>query len=165
MAAWLDYRNGRVAKAALFVVGCLLVAAASGQARADNMRREIIVLNTQGGQTEIAAEIALSQPEQQLGLMFRTGMGDNEGMLFVYAQPQDLAMWMHNTYLALDMVFIRGNGTVARIEANAQPLSDRVIASGGAVRAVLELKAGTAQRLGLKAGDRVESPSLHAAVP
>ena len=97
--------------------------------------------------------------------MFRTGMAENDGMLFVYNKPQDLSMWMHNTYLPLDMVFMRADGTIARIEANAEPLSDRVIASGSPVKAVLELKAGTAQRLGLKAGDRVDSPALKAAAP
>ena len=129
------------------------------------MRRETLTLISGSGRTEISTEIAMTEPEQAQGLMFRTGMAENDGMLFVYDKPQDLSMWMHNTYLPLDMVFMRADGTIARIEANAEPLSDRVIASGSPVKAVLELKAGTAQRLGLKAGDRVDSPALKAAAP
>jgi uncharacterized membrane protein (UPF0127 family) len=64
-------------------------------------------------------------------------------------------MWMRNTYIPLDMVFIRSDGTIARIEESAEPLSDRVIASGAAVAAVLELQGGTAARLGIKPGDKV----------
>ena len=129
------------------------------------MRRETLTLISGSGRTEISTEIAMTEPEQAQGLMFRTGMAENDGMLFVYDKPQDLSMWMHNTYLPLDMVFMRADGTIARIEANAEPLSDRVIASGSPVKAVLELKAGTAQRLGLKAGDKVDSPALKAAAP
>jgi len=67
-------------------------------------------------------------------------------------------MWMRNTYIPLDMVFIRSNGTIARIEERAEPLSDRVISSGTAVVAVLELAGGTSARLGIKPGDKVDYP-------
>ena len=129
------------------------------------MRRETLVITTAAGKAEISTEIAVSPAEQQQGLMFRTSMGDSDGMLFVYAKPQTIQMWMHNTYLPLDMVFIRADGTVSRIEASAEPLSDRVIPSGGPALAVLELKAGTSSRIGLKPGDHIESASIHAAAP
>lgn len=155
----------RVANAALFVVCGFAALTASSATWADTMRRETLILISAGGRTEILTEIALTGPEQEQGLMFRTGMAENAGMLFIYEQTHDLSMWMRNTYLPLDMVFMRADGTIARIEASAEPLSDRVIASGSPVKAVLELKAGTAQRLGLKPGDRVDSPSLKAAAP
>ncbi len=79
-------------------------------------------------------------------------------MLFDFAKVEPVSMWMQNTYLSLDMLFIRADGTIARIAANTEPLSTRTIASGEPVLAVLELNAGTASRLGIKAGDRVEHP-------
>ena len=158
-------RMKRVASAALFAVLCGLQTGVANEAWADGMRRETLVLTTSTGRAEISTEIALTPPEQAQGMMFRTGMADSDGMLFVYAQPQVLNMWMHNTYLSLDMVFVAANGTVVRIESNAEPLSDRVISSRSPATAVLELKAGTALRLGLKPGDRVESPSLRTAAP
>jgi uncharacterized membrane protein (UPF0127 family) len=74
-------------------------------------------------------------------------------------------MWMHNTYIPLDMVFIRADGTVHRIESRAEPLSDHIIRSDGQVSAVLELPGGAAERLGLKPGDRVRHPFFSAAAP
>jgi len=129
------------------------------------MKRETLTISTSAGKTDIATEIAVTSAEQEIGLMFRTSIGDNDGMLFVYGKPQVITMWMHNTYVPLDMVFMARDGTVSRIEAEAEPLSDRVISSATAAAAVLELKAGTARRIGLKAGDHIESPALHAAAP
>ena len=73
-------------------------------------------------------------------------------LLFDFEQDQPVTMWMKNTYLPLDMLFIRADGTVARIAADTEPLSTRTISSGEPVLAVLELNAGTAARLGLRAG-------------
>jgi uncharacterized membrane protein (UPF0127 family) len=101
-------------------------------------------------------EVATTEKEKELGLMFRTHLADNEGMLFPYDRPRRLSMWMHNTYISLDMLFIRDDGTIARIEERAEPLSDRVISSGSAVSAVLEIPGGAAARLGIKAGDKVQ---------
>ena len=129
------------------------------------MKRETLVITTSQGKTEISTEIALTLAQQELGLMFRTSIGDNEGMLFIYNKPQAITMWMHNTYLPLDMVFLNRDGTVSHIKADAQPLSDNIISSGGAASAVLELKAGTAQRIGLRTGDRIETPSFQASAP
>ena len=137
----------------------------AGIAKAESMRREILVIESASGKTEFSTEIAVSPAEQEQGLMFRTAMADNDGMLFIYEKPHPLQMWMHNTYVALDMVFIAANGIVSRIEQNAEPLSDRVISSGGAAYAVLELKAGTAQRINLRPGDHVTAPSLRTSAP
>ena len=97
--------------------------------------------------------------------MFRTAMRDDDGMLFVYQQPQILTMWMRNTYIPLDMVFILQGGSIEHVAANTEPLSETVISSQGPVLAVLELKAGTARRLDLKPGDKVLSQSLHTNQP
>ncbi len=103
-------------------------------------------------------EIALTDREKALGLMFRTALGDGEGMLFPYAAARPLQMWMHNTYISLDMLFIRADGTIARIEERAEPLSDRVISSGSTGSAVLEIPGGAAARLGIRPGDKVRYP-------
>ena len=103
----------------------------------------------------IAIEIAETEEEKALGLMFRTQLGDDQGMLFAYGDTHEMTMWMRNTYISLDMVFIKSDGTIHRIEQRAEPLSDRVISSEGPVAAVLELAGGASQRLGIKPGDRV----------
>ncbi len=120
------------------------------------MRVERLWLVTGTGQeTAIDVEMAEAPKEKELGLMFRTELADNQGMLFPYGAPQEVVMWMHNTYIPLDMVFIRADGTVHRIERRAEPLSDRIISSEGPVSAVLEMAGGATERLGLKPGDRV----------
>jgi uncharacterized membrane protein (UPF0127 family) len=77
-------------------------------------------------------------------------------MLFDFAQLAPVSMWMKNTYVSLDMLFIRPDGTIARVAENTEPLSTRTIDSGEPVLAVLEVLAGTAKRLGIKRGDHVE---------
>jgi len=120
------------------------------------MRRETLKLLTALGTHVIDVEIADTLEEKSQGLMFRTRLDDKSGMLFFYKSPQEITMWMRNTYIPLDMVFIRANGTVHRIEARTEPLSEDIIASRGDVTACLELAGGAAERLGLKPGDRVE---------
>jgi uncharacterized protein len=97
--------------------------------------------------------------------MYRTSLARNTGMLFPYPEARELSMWMKNTYIPLDMIFIRADGTIHRIEAMTEPLSERVIASRGAVTAVLEIAGGAAARLGLKAGDKVRHPHFAANAP
>ncbi|MBE7244272.1 hypothetical protein MHIMP23_15190 [Methylobacterium hispanicum] len=96
--------------------------------------------------------------ERARGLMFRRSMAPNHGMLFDFERVEPVAMWMKNTYLPLDMLFIRADGTVARVAADTEPLSTATILSGEPVLAVLELNAGTAARLGIRPGDRVDHP-------
>lgn len=120
------------------------------------MRRDVLTLVTETGRHRIEIEVAESFEEKAVGLMFRKSIADNAGMLFPYAPPQELTMWMKNTLIPLDMVFIRGDGVVHRIEARTTPLSEAIISSNGEVAAVLELGGGVAAKLGLKPGDRVE---------
>ena len=119
------------------------------------MRRESLTVQTPTASHVIDIEVADTPEEKAKGLMFRAKVPDGTGMLFPYGTPQEITMWMKNTYASLDMVFIRGDGTIHRIETNTEPMSERVIASEGPVTAVLELAAGGAAKLGLKPGDRV----------
>jgi len=164
--AWTDIVVGkRVAYAVLFAVCAGVGLLVSRVAWSGTMNRETVVVASTTGRTEFSTEVALSIAEHEQGLMFRTSIGDREAMLFVYPKPLTIQMWMHNTYVPLDMVFMRADGTVLRIEANAEPLSDHVISSGGAASGVLELKGGTAGLIGLKPGDHIEAPSMRAAAP
>ena len=120
---------------------------------------ETLSIATQGGQKQtFKVEVARNDADRAQGLMFRRSMPADQGMLFDFARVEPVSMWMQNTYLPLDMLFIRADGTIARIAANTEPLSTRTIPSGEPVLAVLELNAGTAAKLGIKPGDRVEHP-------
>nr|WP_246742476.1 DUF192 domain-containing protein [Microvirga splendida] len=118
---------------------------------------ETLSIATQGGQKQsFKVEVARNDADRAQGLMFRRSMPADQGMLFDFGRVEPVSMWMQNTYLSLDMLFIRPDGTIARIAANTEPLSTRTIPSGEPVLAVLELNAGTAAKLGIKLGDRVE---------
>ena len=120
------------------------------------MRLETLKLITAQGTHTIDVEVTETPAEKAQGLMFRTRLADTNGMLFFYETPQEITMWMRNTYIPLDMVFIRADGIVHRIEARTEPLSENIVASRGDVTACLELAGGAAERLGLKPGDKVE---------
>ena len=120
---------------------------------------ENLSVATQGGQRQtFRVEVARNDADRAQGLMFRRSMPADQGMLFDFGRVEPVSMWMQNTYLPLDMLFIRADGTIARIAANTEPLSTRTIPSGEPVLSVLELNAGTAAKLGIKPGDRVEHP-------
>ena len=91
--------------------------------------------------------------------MFRRSLAPNEGMLFSYAPPQPVAFWMKNTLIPLDMIFVRQEGTIARI-ATARPLDETTVPSGEPVSMVVEIRGGRAAELGIKEGDRVSPPPL-----
>ena len=105
-------------------------------------------------------ELALSNRQQMQGLMFRRHLAPDAGMLFVYRREQTISMWMKNTYVPLDMLFIDREGRIVGIAERTLPLSERVISSGAPALAVLEVNAGTAARLGIRKGDIVRSPAL-----
>jgi uncharacterized protein len=102
-----------------------------------------------------AVELATNDAERARGLMFRKELPEGQGMLFDFEREQPVSFWMHNTYIPLDMIFIRGDGRILSIAENTEPLSDKLVPSGGPVRAVLEVIAGTAGKLGIAPGDRV----------
>lgn len=107
---------------------------------------------------EFQVEIAATPAQRSRGLMFREHLADDRGMLFDFQAPQPVTMWMRNTLIPLDMLFVEEDGRIHRIVAETQPLSDRTIPSGGPVRAVLELAGGRAAELGIEPGDRIVHP-------
>jgi uncharacterized protein len=147
-------RAAKLAALAVLTSGSLL-AVASGPLKAVPAAAEPLVIITAAGRKTLHVEIADTPSEQALGLMYRTQLADDHGMIFLHPGPRELTMWMRNTYIPLDMVFIKADGRVHRIEVKTQPMSEAVIASGGEVTAVLELAGGAAERLGLKPGDTI----------
>ncbi len=138
---------------AVLALGLFLLAAA---ATAQEAVLEPLAIATREGRRAFQVEVMRDDASRARGLMFRRSMPPDRGMLFDFEQVAPVAMWMKNTYLPLDMLFIRADGTVARVAADTEPLSTKVVPSGEPVLAVLELNAGTAARLGIRAGDRVE---------
>src|SRR5438552_6093779 len=116
---------------------------------------EPVTVVTDQGATMFTMEIADSDELRERGLMFRQRLPEDQGMLFDFGEPRPVAMWMKNTYIPLDMVFVRANGTVAYIAENTTPKSLETIGVQEPVLSVLELAAGTARRIGLRSGDMV----------
>src|SRR2546423_369819 len=121
--------------------------------RAAELQRLTIASRT--GVHTFLVEVAATPAQIARGLMFRRALPEGHGMLFDFKREQEVTFWMKNTYISLDMIFIRADGRTLRIAKNTRPLSHRLVPSGGTVRAVLELIAGTATKLGLAPGDRV----------
>ena len=107
-------------------------------------------------------EIVDNDADRAKGLMYRKELPEGQGMLFDFHRDQEVSFWMQNTYIPLDMIFIRGDGRISHIAENTEPLSTRLIPSNGPVRAVLEVIGGTSRKLGIAAGDRVASPIFNA---
>lgn len=125
---------------------------------------ERLTIRSAAGGSAIALDVEMARSEQQkaVGLMFRTKLADNQGMLFIYPDTRIITMWMRNTYIPLDMVFIRPDGIIDSIHARAEPHSEAIIASERPVSAVLEIAGGAAERLGIKAGDKVSHQAFTA---
>ncbi|WP_025036177.1 DUF192 domain-containing protein [Bradyrhizobium sp. DOA9] len=113
---------------------------------------------TKNGVQVFSVEMATTEEEKRTGLMYRKELPDGKGMLFDFNPEQEISMWMENTYVSLDMIFIRADGRILRIAENTEPLSRKIISSRGPARAVLEVVAGTAQKYGIRPGDRVGHP-------
>jgi len=113
---------------------------------------------TKSGVRVFSVEMATTEEEKQTGLMYRKELADGKGMLFDFSPEQQISMWMKNTYISLDMIFIRADGRILRIAENTEPHSTKIISSGGLARGVLEVAAGTAQKYGIQPGDRVAHP-------
>ncbi|WP_293941876.1 DUF192 domain-containing protein [Sphingomonas sp.] len=100
-------------------------------------------------------EVASTGEQQQRGLMFRRSLAPDRGMIFPFAQPEMATFWMKDTLIPLDLIFVRADGTIANVAANAVPMDLALIPSDGPVTAVLEIAGGRAAQLGIRAGDRV----------
>ena len=121
------------------------------------LRRVPLTIRSGGREHRFTVEVAATLEQQARGMMFRKAIGDNEGMLFPYDGGQEVAFWMKNTLIPLDMIFIRADGTIVRI-ATAQPLDLTPIPSLEPVAAVLEIRGGRAAELGIKEGDIADWP-------
>ena len=105
-------------------------------------------------------EIVDTEEKRAEGLMFRTEMAADHGMLFDFRREQPVAFWMKNTYLPLDMIFVKADGRILSIAENTTPMSEALVPSRGAVRFVFEVVAGTSKRLGIAPGDRMIHPRM-----
>ena len=127
-----------------------------------------VTIEGAGGRDVFCAEVADTPEEQARGLMFRTDLADDFAMLFAPypatgGGPREASFWMKNTPSALDIVFIRADGTVARIEENTIPFAESFVTSGEPVAAVLEVRGGRTAELGIGEGDRVRWPAIETA--
>jgi uncharacterized membrane protein (UPF0127 family) len=118
----------------------------------------LVIVGRDGTRHAFRVEMAVRPEDQTIGMMFRASMEPDEGMLFDWGQSRQSAMWMRNTLIPLDMVFIAADGRIHHIHERAVPQSLATIDSRGPVRATLELQGGAAERLNLRIGDRVEHP-------
>ena len=141
-------------------VGFLLLAApvAAAESLLKTPRTEKLVVASAGGARHVFhVELALDAPTRALGLMHRTELPADGGMLFIFPEDMDLRFWMKDTLIPLDILFIRADGYIHHIHPNAVPKDLTPIPSWGLVRAALELNGGTAEKLGIRPGDTVYS--------
>jgi uncharacterized membrane protein (UPF0127 family) len=147
MSAWLK-----------LLLGLLSLALAHPVCAQVTFERTPLTIESGNGTLTFEVELAVTPEQRGHGLMFRESLEADQGMLFDFGRSAPATMWMRNTFIPLDMLFIEADGRIARIAADTEPLSDAVIGSGGPVRAVLELPAGTSAELGIAVGDQVVHP-------
>lgn len=147
------------------LMACVLIAAvpiagcSSGKPKIEQAESGLdlipVTITTQSGTHSFKTEVARTDEEQQEGMMYRREMAEDAAMLFPFPQAKNASFWMHNTFVSLDMIFIREDGTIARIAEDAAPQDDSPHEAGEPVTAVLEIKGGMSAKLGIAAGDKV----------
>ena len=146
---------------AFFLLAVLLATALPGRAAEPQLQQFAtapLTIVSASGPHRFTVELAESPAQMEQGLMFRRSLAPDAGMLFDFKQPTVATMWMHNTLIPLDMLFVDRQGLIVNIAERAVPESDATIAAAAPVRAVIELNGGTADRLAIKPGDRVLYP-------
>lgn len=155
-----------IAACALFAIACSPQTAAeptaataeaqpaSGGQPQTGLPQVPLTIASASGTHDFTVDVAATPEQQERGLMFVRSLAPDRGMIFPYDPPRPIGFWMKNTLIPLDMIFIRADGTIARI-ATARPLDETPVQSGEPVAAVLEIAGGRAAELGIKAGDRV----------
>jgi len=139
----------------------VVAAGAPAQTRLQTFPRDRLTIETAAGaRFPFQIEVARSAAQQAQGLMYRRTLAEDAGMLFVYGKDWPVSMWMKNTLIPLDMLFIDRGGRIAYIECRTVPGSLRAISAGKPVAGVLEVNGGTADRLGIAVGDRVIHPAF-----
>jgi uncharacterized protein len=149
-------RFGRLATSLAATSALLVLLCAAPAAQAASVQP--LEIATKSGVQVFSVEMATTEEEKTTGLMYRKELADGKGMLFDFSPEQQISMWMKNTYISLDMIFIRADGRILRIAESTEPLSTKIISSGGLAKGVLEVIAGTAQKYGIQPGDRVAHP-------
>lgn len=129
--------------------------AAAGQSAA-GLEQVTLCVTSAAKTHSFTVEVARTTTEQAKGLMFRTELPDQAGMIFPFPEPRVASFWMKNTVIPLDIIFVRANGTIESIADNTIPYSTTPVASGEPVAAVLELRGGLAAEMGIVAGDKVK---------
>lgn len=140
----------------LGLVALLTCPAIAGVAKP--LPHSVVVIDTTRGPVRFSVEMASDKASQERGLMYRRSLAPNAGMLFDFQQPKMVTFWMRNTIIPLDMIFIRADGTVSTIHANAVPYALTPIPSAEPIRAVLEINGGRSATLGIQPGNRVHNP-------
>ena len=131
------------------------VETATADPRAQTGLREVpLTIRSKNGVHRFTVEVAATEQQQETGMMFRTSVAGDRGMIFPYDPPQEVAFWMKNTLIPLDIVYIRADGTIARI-VHAQAMDLTPLPSGEPIAVVLEIGGGRAAELGIKEGDKV----------
>lgn len=141
---------------ALFALVTLVSLAFTGPLHAQDFEQITIV--SDDSRHEFRVEVMRKSQDRARGLMYRKHLDQDAGMLFDFGRQLTARMWMRNTYIPLDMIFIHENGEIINIAANTVPHSEEILSSAGNVRYVLEINGGLSAKLGIKAGDRVELP-------
>jgi uncharacterized protein len=143
----------------LLLLPLLLIASTSAAvAQTEQFPTASLTILTAKGPQKFSVELATTPAQMEQGLMFRRSMAPDAGMLFDYRVPSMAMMWMKNTLIPLDMLFVDAQGRIVNIHERAVPGSLATIAAAAPVRAVIELNGGTASRLGIQPGDRVQFP-------
>ncbi len=136
---------------------CTLLLPGAAFAAEPSSKTVPLTIATASGPHAFQVEVMRTDAERERGLMFRRDLPADRGMLFDFKTAAPVMMWMKNTYIPLDMVFIGADGRVISTAVDAEPMSERVIPSGGPARAVLEVNAGTVAKIAIKPGDRVDT--------
>ena len=139
--------RGRLTASLIVALGVVASLAGTPVQAASIQPLEIV---TKSGVQVFSVEMATTEEEKTTGLMYRKELADGKGMLFDFSPEQQVSMWMKNTYISLDMIFIRADGRILRIAEGTEPLSTKIISSGGLAKGVLEVIAGTAQKYGIR---------------
>jgi hypothetical protein len=154
--------SGRVRRFApasgVVLTAAVVFLSAWGQPRACAASVEPVEIVTATGAHRLRLEVAKTQKEREKGLMFRASLPDDGGMLFDFRDERPVSMWMKNTPLSLDMIFVARDGRVVSLALGTEPFSERIISSGAPALAVIEVSAGMAKRLSVSVGDEVRHP-------
>ncbi len=150
---------GQPTKGSVLLAGLLLLGLSFGS-RSLSAGELLVIAGQDGGRHRFSIEVARTPQQHMQGLMGRQHLPPDQGMLFYFNSSQRISMWMKDTPLSLDMLFVADDGQILAIHPQAIPLSTQFIPSPGPVRGVLEVLAGTAAKLGIVVGDRLIHPSF-----